>query len=62
MYSDSVQSMTGKKVRVIANDVVYNGLLVEVTETTVELQGEGQLITIPVDSISSITPAITPDE
>jgi len=56
MYSDSVQSMTGKKVRVIANDVVYNGLLVEVTETTVELQGEGQWITIPVDSISSITP------
>lgn len=56
MYSDSVQSMTGKKVRVIANDVVYNGLLVEVTETTVELQGEGQWITIPVDSISSVTP------
>lgn len=56
MYSDSVQSMTGKKVRVIANDVVYNGLLVEVTETTVELQGEGQWITISVNSISSITP------
>ena len=60
MYSDSVQSMTGKKVRVIANDVVYNGLLVEVTETTVELQGEGQWITIPVDSISSITPIASP--
>ncbi|MEK6538892.1 MAG: hypothetical protein AABZ46_07200 [Nitrospirota bacterium] len=60
MYSDSVQSMTGKKVRVIANDVVYNGLLVEVTETTVELQGEGQWITIPVDSISSITPIVSP--
>ncbi len=60
MYSDSVQSMTGKKVRVIANDVVYNGLLVEVTETTVELQGEGQWITIPVDSISSITPIAFP--
>lgn len=56
MYSDSVQAMTGKKVRVIANDVVYNGLLVEVTETTVELQGEGQWITISVDSICSITP------
>ncbi|MEK6712937.1 MAG: hypothetical protein AABY41_01925 [Nitrospirota bacterium] len=60
MYSDSVQSMTGKKVRVIANDIVYNGLLVEVTETTVELQGEGQWITIPVDSISSITPIVSP--
>jgi len=47
--------MTGKRVRIIAGDIAYTGVLVEVTETSVELQGDGQWITIPVDSISSIT-------
>ena len=47
--------MTGKRVRIIANDIVYTGVLVEMTENSVELQGDGQWISIPVDSISSIT-------
>ena len=46
--------MTGKRVRIIANDIVYAGVLIEVSETSVELQGDVQWITIPVDSISSI--------
>ncbi len=46
--------MTGRRVRIIASDIAYIGLLVEVTETSVELQGDGQWITIPVDCISSI--------
>lgn len=55
MYNNDIHKMIGKTVRVIASDIAYNGLLIEVTETTVELQGQGQWITIPVDSISSIT-------
>ena len=54
MFDNPIISMTGKKVRVIANDITYTGLLIEMTETSVELQGDVQWITIPVDSISSI--------
>jgi len=55
MYNNPIQTMTGKRVRVIAHDIAYTGLLVDVTEISVELQGDGQWISIPVDSISSIT-------
>lgn len=54
MFDNPIISMTGKKVRVIANDITYTGLLIEMTETSVELQGDVQWITIPVDSIISI--------
>ena len=46
--------MIGKRVRVMANDIIYTGLLIEVSETSVELQCDVQWVTIPVDSISSI--------
>lgn len=55
MYENPMSTMTGKRVRIIANDIAYTGLLVEVTETSVELQGDGQWVTIPVDCISSIS-------
>ena len=55
MYNNPIHTMTGKRVRIIANDIAYTGVLVEMTESSVELQGDGQWITIPVDSISSIT-------
>ncbi len=54
MCYNSIQFLTGKRVRIIAGDISYTGVLVEVTETSVEVQGDGQWITIPVDSISSI--------
>ena len=47
--------MLGKAVRVVASDIVYRGILIEVSEDAVELQGEGQWITISADRISSIT-------
>ena len=55
MYINPIHRMTGKRVRIIASDIACTGVVVEVTETSVELQGDGQWITIPVDSISSIT-------
>ncbi len=55
MYDNPIQTMTGKRVRVTANDITYIGLLVEVTQISVELQGDGQWITIPIDRITSIT-------
>lgn len=55
MYSNPIHTMTGKRVKIIAGDIAYTGLLVEVTEDLVELQGDGQWLTIPLDSISSIT-------
>ena len=54
MYNNPIQSMIGKRVRVMANDITYTGLLIEVSETSVELQCDVQWVTIPVDSISSI--------
>ena len=54
MYNNPIQTMTGKRVRVVANDIAYTGLLVDVTENSVELQGDGQWISIPVDSINYI--------
>ncbi|MBI5755664.1 MAG: hypothetical protein HZA12_01955 [Nitrospirae bacterium] len=47
--------MLGKAVRVVASDIVYRGILIEVSEDAVELRGEGQWITISTDRISSIT-------
>ena len=54
MYNNPIQSMTGKRVRVIANDIMYTGLLIEMSETSLELRCDIQWITIPVDSIRSI--------
>lgn len=55
MYTPSIHSLIGKKVRVVADGLVYKGVLIEVSEDTVDLQGETQWITIPVEKINSIT-------
>ncbi len=49
-----IHEMTGRRVIVYAGDIVYCGILVEVTEENVELQGDNQWITIPVDNINSV--------
>jgi len=54
MYNNPLQVMIGKRVKVMVNDIAYTGLLIEVSETSVELQCDIQWMTIPVDSISSI--------
>lgn len=50
-----IYAMLGKMVRITAGDIIYKGILVEVSEDSVELQGEAQWITIPVENINSIT-------
>ncbi|MDD5435314.1 MAG: hypothetical protein PH343_07795 [Nitrospira sp.] len=49
-----LHEMTGRMVKVYAGDIVYRGILVEVTEENLELQGDNQWITVPVDNINSV--------
>ena len=49
-----LHDMIGRKVRIIAGDIVYKGFLIEVSEENAALQSESQWITIPVDNINSI--------
>jgi len=50
-------TMIGKEVEVIANGMVYKGVLIEVSESEVYLKGQLQWITLPVSSVSEIKPA-----
>ena len=54
MAMTPLHDMIGRKVRIIAGDIVYKGFLIEVSEENVELQAESQWITIPIDNINSI--------
>lgn len=54
MAMTPLHDMIGRRVRVIAGDMVYKGLLIEVSEENVELQAELQWMTIPIDNINSI--------
>lgn len=46
--------MIGKRVSVCAGDIVYSGILIEVTEEYIELQCDTQWITLPLDNINRI--------
>lgn len=46
--------LTGKRVRVYAGDIIYSGILIEVSEENIELQGDNQWITIPVNNVNSV--------
>jgi Na+/pantothenate symporter len=50
-------TMIGKDVEVIANGMVYKGVLIEVSESEVHLKGLMQWITLPASSVSQIKPA-----
>lgn len=47
--------MTGRRVRVCAGDIVYIGVLIEITEEDIELQGDNHWIRLPLDNINSVT-------
>jgi len=47
-------TMIGKEVEVIANGMVYKGVLIEVSETEVHLKGQLQWIALPASSVSQI--------
>lgn len=51
-----IQSMIGKEVEVIANGVLYTGVLIEVSDVEVHLKGSMQWISLPVSSVSQIKP------
>jgi len=54
MAMTPLHDMIGRKVRIIAGDIVYKGFLIEVSEENAALQTESQWITIPIDNINSI--------
>ena len=47
-------TMIGKEVEVIANGVVYKGVLIEVSESEVHLKGQLQWIALPASSVSQV--------
>jgi len=50
-----IEELIGKEVEVIALDIVYRGILVEVNDKEVHLKSESGWIVIPVDKIVDIT-------
>jgi hypothetical protein len=49
-----IYTMIGKEVEVMANGVVYKGVLIEVSETEVHLKGQLQWIALPASSVSQV--------
>lgn len=49
-----LHTLIGSPVVVVAGGITYRGLLIEITEDEVQLQGESQWITIQIDNINSI--------
>lgn len=49
-----IWSMTGKEVEVTSNGMRYTGVLIEVSDTEVQLKGAFQWITLPVSSVTDI--------
>lgn len=47
--------LRGKLVNVIANDTIYTGILVEISETEVYLESESGWIVIPVEQVASVS-------
>jgi hypothetical protein len=49
-----IQSMLKKEVEVTANGTHYTGVLIEVSDTEVQLQGSLQWISLPMSSVTEI--------
>lgn len=49
-----IQNMLRKEVEVIANGMSYTGVLIEVTDADVHLQGSLQWISLPMSSVTDI--------
>lgn len=54
MAMTPLHDMIGRRVRIIAGDTVYKGVLIEISEENAALQTESQWMTIPIDNINSI--------
>ncbi len=46
--------LIGKRVEVMANDILYTGVLVELGETDVYLEAQAGWIVIPMDQVAFI--------
>jgi len=49
-----IEELVGKEVEVIALDIVYCGVLIEVNDREVHLQSERGWIVIPIDRVVDI--------
>jgi hypothetical protein len=49
-----IQSMIGKEVEVVANGMLYTGVLIEVSDVEVHLKGAFQWISLPVSAVSDM--------
>lgn len=49
-----IQTMLGKEVEVMANGTTYRGVLIEVSDTEVNLKTTMQWISLPVSGVSSV--------
>jgi hypothetical protein len=47
-------TMIGKEVEVVANGMVYKGVLIEVSDSEVHIKGQLQWMSLPVSSVSRI--------
>lgn len=52
-----IANMIGKEVVVVANDVEYRGVLIEISEDSIFLKAPSQWIEIPTAGVSSVRPA-----
>jgi len=56
-----IRSMIGKEVEVLANGVLYRGVLQEVTDAEVYLKTSMQWMALPVSTVNTIRPAGAPE-
>ena len=49
-----IQSMIGKEVEVIANGMIYRGVLIEVSDVEVHLKTSMQWVSLPASSVSAL--------
>ncbi|MBI5025640.1 MAG: hypothetical protein HZC12_02705 [Nitrospirae bacterium] len=49
-----MEKLIGKEVEVVADDVTYRGILIEIGEEEMHLESSGGWIVIPVEKIASV--------
>lgn len=52
-----IREIIGKEVEVIANGVLYRGVLIEVSDAEVHLKTSMQWLALPASAVTSIKPA-----
>lgn len=52
-----MQELTGKEVEVLAEGIIYRGVLVEIGETEVYLRSESGWIVLPIEKVGEIRAA-----